>query len=85
MPLPPRPFESLNDLAIRWAVMPIDIAGWAADGQIALSIAAPPVRTEASRVVCDLVEIAGTDVLPLFRPEGARLEKVHIRRVRTQG
>jgi hypothetical protein len=85
MPLPPRPFEALNDLAIRWAVVPIDIVGWATDEQILLLIAVPPVRTETSRVVCDLVEIAGTDVLPLFRPEGVRLEKVHIRRVRTQG
>jgi hypothetical protein len=67
MPLPPRPFHSLSDIANRWSVVPIDLVGWAAEGLLALSIAAPPVKTHASKVLCDLVEIAGTDVLPLFR------------------
>jgi hypothetical protein len=85
MALPPRPFHTLNDIAMRWAVIPIDIVGWAADGLLALSIAVPPTTTASSRVLCDLVEIAGTDVLPLFRPDGARLERVAIRRIRAHG
>jgi hypothetical protein len=82
MPLPPRPFQTLNEIAIRWGVMPIDIIGCAVDGLIALSIAAPPVKTDSGKIICDLVEVAGTDVLPLFRPHGAKPDRVSIRRVR---
>ena len=85
MPLPPRPFHVLNDVAVRWSAMPIDIVGWAADGLLALSIAAPPTKTASSRVLCDLVEVAATDVLPLFRANGARLERVAVRRARAKG
>jgi hypothetical protein len=85
MALPPRPFHLLNDIAIRWGVMPIDIVGWAADGLLALSIAVPPTKTASSRILCDLVEVAATDVLPLFRPSGAKLEKVVVRRARAKG
>jgi hypothetical protein len=85
MALPPRPFHSLNDIAIRWAVMPIDIVGWATDGLLTLSIAVPPTKTASSRILCDLVEIAAVDVLPLFRPEGAKLQKVAVRRARAKG
>ena len=85
MPLPPRPFHTLSDIANRWSVVPIDIVGWASEGLLALSVAAPPVKTASSRILCDLVEIAGTDVLPLFRPDGAKLERVCIRRIRAHG
>jgi len=85
MSLPPRPFHSLSDIAIRWGVMPIDIVGWAADGLLALSIAVLPTKTASSRILCDLVEIAAIDVLPLFRPNGARSENVAIRRARAKG
>ena len=74
MPLPPRPFHTLSDIANRWSVVPIDMVGWASEGLLALSIAVPPVKTVSSNILCDLAEIAGTDVLPLFRPDGARLE-----------
>src|SRR5262245_28627804 len=69
----------------RWSVLPIDIVGWASEGLLALSVAAPPVKTASSRVLCDLAEIAGTDVLPLFRPDGAKPERVCIRRIRMHG
>lgn len=36
-------------------------------------------------MISDLVEVAGTDVLPLFRPDGARIEKVLVRRIRAPG
>ena len=85
MPLPPRPFHNLSDIANRWSVVPIDMVGWASEGLLALSIAVPPVKTVSSNILCDLVEIAGTDVLPLFRPDGARLERVAIRRIRAHG
>ena len=85
MPLPPRPFHSLSDIANRWSVLPIDMVGWATEGLLALSVAAPPVKTASSRILCDLAEIAGTDVLPLFRPDGAKLERVCIRRIRVHG
>jgi hypothetical protein len=85
MPLPPRPFHSLGDIANRWSVVPIDLVGWAAEGLLALSIAAPAVKTNASKVLCDLVEIAGTDVLPLFRSDGAKVECVNVRRLRPHG
>jgi hypothetical protein len=85
MPLPPRPFHVLNDVAVRWSVLPLDIVAWATDGLLALSAALPPVRAASSRMISDIVEIAGSDVLPLFRPDGARLESVSIRRVRGHG
>jgi hypothetical protein len=85
MPLPPRPFHPLTDIAIRWSVAAMDIVGWASDGWLALSIAAPPIKTTSSRIVCDLVQVAPTDVLPLFRPEGARAETVFVRRIREHG
>ena len=85
MPLPPRPFHNLSDIANRWSVVSIDLAGWAAEGLLALSIATPPVKTETARLLCDLVEVAGADVLPLFRSDGARPENINLRRLRAHG
>jgi hypothetical protein len=85
MPLPPRPLYTLTDVAIRWSAMPIDVVGWATDGLLVLSIAVPPVRTISSRMVCDVVNVSGTDIRPLFRPDGARLGRVSVRRVREPG
>ena len=82
MPLPPRPLHTLNDVAIRWSALPIDVVDWATDGLLVLSIAIPPVKTISSRIICDLVNVAGTDIRPLFRPDGARLDAVSVRRVR---
>ena len=50
-----------------------------------LSAALPPIRTASSRMISDMVEIAGSDVLPLFRSDGARLDSVSIRRARAHG
>lgn len=85
MSLPPRPFQTVNEIAIRWSVMPIDVIGYAVDGLIALSIAASPMKTDSGKIICDLVEVAGADVLPLFRPHGAKPETVLLRRVRPHG
>ncbi|MGE0751467.1 MAG: hypothetical protein AB7K64_12885 [Variibacter sp.] len=65
--------------------MPIDVVGYAVDGLIALSIAAPPMKTDTGKIICDLVEVAGADVLHLFRSHGAKPEKVLLRRVRRHG
>jgi hypothetical protein len=75
----------LNEVAIRWSAQPIDVVGWATDGLLAVSIAVPPVKTVSSRVVSDFVDVAGADVLPLFRPDEARPNKVSVRRVRELG
>lgn len=85
MPLPPRPFHTLSDIANRWSVVPIDIVGWAAEGMLALSFASPPVKTDSSQLLCDLVEIAGADILPLFRSDGTKIDTVQIRRIRSHG
>jgi hypothetical protein len=76
---------TLHDVAIRWSALAIDVVGWAADGLLTLSIAIPPVKTISSRMICDLVNIAGTDVRPLFRPDGSHLDVVSIRRIRGPG
>lgn len=83
MPLPTRSFHSLNDVAARWSAMPIDVVGWATEDLLALSAALPPTKTAASRVLAGIVEIAGSDVIPLFRLD-ARLESISIRRIRAQ-
>lgn len=85
MPLPPRPFHILNDVAVRWSVLPIDVVAWATEGLLVLSAVLPPIRIASSRMISDIVEIAASDVLPLFRSDGARLQSVPIRRVRAQG
>jgi hypothetical protein len=85
MPLPPRPFHCLNDIAIRWSVMPLDIVGWATGGMISLSIIVPPVRTAASELVSGIVEVAGAEVFPLFRRDGSAIRTIKLRRIRPAG
>lgn len=85
MPLPPRPFHILNDVAVRWSVLPIDVAAWATDGSLALAAAVPPIRTASSQMLSGIMEIAGSDVIPLFRLNGARFDSVAIKRLRAQG
>ncbi len=36
-------------------------------------------------MISGFVDIAATDVLPLFRPDGARLERIFVRRIRKGG
>lgn len=63
----------------------MDLVAWATQGLLALSAALPPLRTVSSRMLSDIVEIAGSDVMPLFRLNGARFESVAIKRLRAQG
>ena len=34
---PPRPLHTLNDVAIRWSALPIDVVDWATDGLLMLA------------------------------------------------
>jgi hypothetical protein len=74
----------LNDIAVRWSILPMDLVAWATQGLLRLSAALPPIRTVSSRTLSDIVEIAGSDVIPLFRLNGARLDSVAITRLRAQ-
>ena len=68
MPLSPRLFHTLTDVANHWSVMPIDIIDWAIDGLLELSFAAPQLQDELSNILCGLVEVGGVDVRKLFLP-----------------
>lgn len=82
MPLPPRAFHPLLEVAIRWSVKPIDIVGWAIDGRIGLSAALPLVETKQNRPVEGLVEVCAQDVFDLFGTEAKRKACVRIQRFR---
>jgi hypothetical protein len=82
MPLPPRVFQPLNEVAIRWSAKPLDIIGWAIDGRIALSAALPLVETKQKRPVEGLVEICAQDVFDLFSTEANKKACVRIQRFR---
>ena len=72
MPLPPKLFYPICEIASRWSVSPIDIVGWAIDGRITLSAALPLVEAKQRRPVEGLVEISGQDVLTYSMPERIR-------------
>lgn len=82
MPAPPRSFLTVADTAIRWQVTPLDIAGWAIDGQISLSAVMPTVETADKQVASGIVEIDGADVVALFRRDGASRKPALVRRFR---
>ena len=80
MPAPPRSFLTVTDTAIRWQVPALDIAGWAIDGEIALSAVLPTVETADKQIASGIVEIDGADVVALFRRDGASATSVSGRR-----
>lgn len=82
MSLPPRSFYSLTEVALRWSVTPFDVIGWSTEGLLALSIAAPPVKTEPSEILHGLADVEAVHLLPLFRRDGVPSPTVVIRRVR---
>lgn len=82
MPAPPRSFPTATDTAIRWQVPALDIAGWAIDGEIALSALLPTVETADKQVASGIVEIDGANVVALFRREGASRKPALVRRFR---
>ena len=82
MPAPPRSFLTLADTAIRWQVTPMEIAGWAIDGEIALSAVLPTIDTTDKQIASGIVEIAGADVVGLFRRDGGSRKPALVRRFR---
>lgn len=82
MPAPPRSFLTVADTAIRWQVTPLDIAGWAIDGQISLSAVLPTVETADKQIASGIVEIDGADVVTLFRRDGGSRKPALVRRFR---
>jgi hypothetical protein len=79
---PPRSFLTLADTAIRWQVAPLDIAGWAIDGEIALFAVLPTVDTADKQIASGIVEIDGADVVALFRRYGGSRKPALVRRFR---
>lgn len=89
MALPPKPFYSVTELASRWSVHPFDIIGWAMQGLLAISAALPPVESDGGKRAtpvraAGLVEIAGEDVIVLFRRDGVPGSSVQVRRFRRE-
>lgn len=82
MPAPPRSFLTVSDTAIRWQIPALDIAGWAIDGEIALSAVLPTVETADKQIASGIVEIDGADVVALFRRDGASRKPALVRRFR---
>jgi len=79
---PPRSFLTVADTAVRWQVTPLDIAGWAIDGEISLSAVLPTVDTTDKQIASGIVEIDGADVVALFRREGTSRKPAMVRRFR---
>lgn len=69
MPLPPKPFHSIAEIAARWQVEALAIVGWAMENRLALSAALPQVEAEDGRRVGGLLGVAGEDVFALFDGE----------------
>jgi hypothetical protein len=82
MPAPPRSFLTVTDTAIRWQVPALNIAGWAIDGEIALSAVLPTVETVNKQIASGIVEIDGADMVALFRRDGASRKPALVRRFR---
>lgn len=82
MPLPPRSFHPLADVAIRWGVTPPVIVDWAIEGKIALSAVLPLVETKQDRPVEGLVEICSQDIYRLFDTGAKKTSSVRIQRFR---
>jgi hypothetical protein len=82
MPLPPKLFYPICEIASRWSVSPIDIVGWAIDGRITLSAALPLVEAKRGRPVDGLVEISGQEVFDLFDAGTNKKSTVRVQRFR---
>ena len=66
----------------RRQVPALDIAGWAIDGEIALSAVLPTVDTADKQIASGIVEIDGADVVTLFRRDSASRKPALVRRFR---
>ena len=84
MPLPPKCFHAVDEIAIRWGVQATDVVGWAIEGNLTLSVVFPFVEAEAQRA-SGVVGVAAEDVLPLFRRDESAAAFVFLRRFRRAG
>lgn len=78
MPLPPKPFHTIAEIAARWQMDSMAIIGWAIEGRISLSAALAQLETADGKRISGLLGIAGEDIFALFDGEPA----VHIHRFR---
>ncbi len=85
VPIPPPAFYTLLSVARRWSVPPLDIAGWAAEGQLGLSAAVPPVIVDSGQTISGLVDIEAASVLPLFRDGFARQQSAAVQWIAVDG
>jgi hypothetical protein len=69
MPLPPKPFHPVGELAARWQVDALAIVGWAIEGRLALSAALPQIGIAEGQTASGLLGVAGEDVFALFDGE----------------
>lgn len=81
MRLPQRVFYPVHETAARWGCTVSDLAGWATMGTLRIVTGIPPIECGEHRVA-GLVQIAPTDVLPMFRRCGTGPHEAHLRRVR---
>lgn len=84
MALPNRVIYTLTEAAARWNCHIADIAEWAMSDQLEITIAIPPTCFGAE-ILSDLVVIAPSDILAMFRRCGTGPRKGVIRRVRLPG
>ena len=82
MPLPPKLFYPICEIATRWSVSPIDIVGWAIDRRITLSAVLPLVEAKQGRPAEGLVEVSGQDIFDLFDAGAKKKSTVRVQRFR---
>ena len=70
MPLPPRIWFTLQEVAARWKCSIADIAAWADAGMFRIITGISPVRCDAE-IIGGKVVLAPMDLLPLFRRCGS--------------
>ena len=84
MPLPPRVFWTLTEVAARWGCSLADIAAWSAAGSIEIRTGVCPVYC-GTQVVAGLVQVHAADIFPMFRRDGSGPRSCRVRRLRPEG
>lgn len=81
MALPNRAFYTVPEAAARWGCAPADVAGWAAKGLLEMVTSVPMAWTDHGHVA-GLVQVAASDILPLFRRDGSLPTDFRVKRVK---
>jgi len=84
MNLPKRVLFTLHEAAARWNCQIADIADWALSGHLEIMMAIPPTSF-GDEMLSDLVVIAPSDILAMFRRDGSGPREMVIRRARALG